>query len=359
MGTWFDHGFKGDGKAERIWEKAEAERIAIASRGRTGTVADQSKQVIKNCPALYDLTSLQREANQKFGFSAAHTLKIAQVLYENYKVLTYPRTDSRALPDDYVPVALATMKMLGSHHAGFKDLASQVVSNGWIKADKWIYNSAKVTDHFAIIPTTTEPKNLPKDEAALYYLVVQRFIAIFFPAAEYLETERISTVECQDKEINHFNSRGKVTLKAGWTVVYGAERESAEDQALNPPLPAVNPDERPTVKETQVIAEKTKPPQRYTEAGILSAMESAGRAIGDDELKEAMSGRGLGTPATRAAIIENLLHHEYLIRKKKELHPTSNTPALARKVLLIGLRPVFVPRPLPKSARIGNSFLNC
>ena len=329
-GTWFDPAYTGDGKADRIWEQSKADGIVAACQGRTSTVTDSSKQVTKNCPALYDLTTLQREANQKLGFSAAHTLKVAQTLYETYKVLTYPRTDARVLPDDYVPVAQATMTMLSVHHAPLKSFAAQVLANSWIKADKRIFNSAKVTDHFAIIPTVTEPKSLPDDEAALYNLVAQRFIDVFFPAAEYLETERISKVECP--EINHFKSRGKITVKAGWTVVYGAETESSDDPEVNPALPLVDPAERPPVKEIEAIAEKTKPPQRYTEAAILSAMESAGRIIEDEDLREAMAGRGLGTPATRASIIEGLIHNEYLTRKKKELQPTDKAFALLARL---------------------------
>lgn len=343
-GTWFDPDFKGEGKAERIWEKSKAEQIATTCPGRSSTVIDQSKQVTKNCPALYDLTTLQREANQKLGFSAAHTLKIAQALYENYKVLTYPRTDARVLPDDYVPVAQATMNMLSTHHAPMKGFAAQVLANGWIKPDKRIFNSAKVTDHFAIIPTTNAPTNLPADEAALYNLVAQRFVAVFFPAAEYLETERISRVECQDNVINHFKSRGKVTQKAGWTVVYGADAETADDQEFDAALPAVDATERPPVKETKVVAEKTKPPLRYTEASILSAMESAGRGIEDEDLKDAMAGRGLGTPATRAAILEGLIHSEYLVRKKKELHPTDKAFALLARLKTLALDSLCSPQ---------------
>jgi len=343
-GIWFDPDFKGEGKAERIWEKLKAEQIAAACLGRNSMVTDQSKNVTRNCPALYDLTTLQREANQKLGFSAAHTLKIAQALYENYKVLTYPRTDARVLPDDYVPVAQTTMNMLSTHHAPMKGFAAQVIANGWIKPDKRIFNSAKVTDHFAIIPTTNEPKNLPADEAALYNLVAQRFVAVFFPAAEYLETERISRVECQDKSINHFKSRGKVTKEAGWTVVYGADAEPADDPESNATLPAVDAAEQPPVKEAKAVGEKTKPPQRYTEASILSAMESAGRGITDEELKDAMAGRGLGTPATRAAILEGLIYADYLVRKKKELHPTEKAFALVERLKSLALESLCSPQ---------------
>lgn len=343
-GTWFDPAFSGEGKAERIWDKPKADGIVRACQGRTSVVMDSSKHVTKNCPALYDLTTLQREANQKMGFSAAHTLEVAQALYETYKVLTYPRTEARVLPDDYVPVAQATMEMLSIHDAPLKSFAAQVLASSWIKPDKRIFNSAKVTDHFAIIPTITEPKNLPKDEAALYDLVTQRFVAVFFPAAESLETERISRVECQNQEINLYKSRGKITVKAGWTVVYGAEAESTDDPERNPALPIVDPTEKPLVKGIQVVAEKTKPPQRYTEAAILSAMESAGRIIDNEDLRSAMTARGLGTPATRANIIEGLLKAEYLLRQKKELHPTDKAFALLTRLKALNLESLCSPQ---------------
>lgn len=346
VGVWFDPGFKGEGRPDRIWEQSKAERIKFACTGKTSIVSDQSKQVTKNCPALYDLTTLQREANRKLGFSAAKTLKIAQELYETYKVLTYPRTDARVLPDDYVPVAQATMMMLAGNYPKLGTHAMKVVSSSWIKPDKRIFNSAKVTDHFAIIPTIKPPEQMPADEAALYNMVAQRFIAVFFPAAEYLETERISKVESASKEIHHFKSRGKITINPGWTVVYGAdsqdddEKEREDEQAL-PPVEGV---ERPPVIDIKVCAEKTKPPVRYTEASILSAMESAGRAVDDDELREAMAARGLGTPATRASIIEGLISSEYIERKKKELHPTEKAISLLARLKSLGLESLSSPQ---------------
>ena len=328
VGTWFDPGFKGEGKPDRIWEQPKAEQIRSRCLGKTGTVTDQSKNVSRSCPALFDLTSLQREANKKFGYSAAKTLKLAQELYETHKVLTYPRTDAQVLPDDYVPVAIKTMEMLAGHCPPIQGYAKRVLDNGWITPDKRIFNSAKVTDHFAIIPTGKEPGSLPPDEAALYKMVAQRFVAIFYPAAEYLDTERITRIEA-----DHFKSRGRVVLKPGWTVVYGADAQEDDDKDKDDQtLPAVGTGEHPPAVEILVVAEKTKPPPRYTEAALLSAMEGAGKIINEDELREAMSERGLGTPATRAAIIESLLGSDYLERKKKDLHATPKGIALITRL---------------------------
>ena len=328
VGTWFDPGFKGEGKPDRIWEQPKAEQIRFRCLGKTGTVTDQSKNVSRSCPALFDLTSLQREANKKFGYSAAKTLKLAQELYETYKVLTYPRTDARVLPDDYVPVAIKTMEMLAGHCPPIQGYAKRVLDNGWITPDKRIFNSARVTDHFAIIPTGKEPGSLPPDEAALFKMVAQRFVALFYPAAEYLDTERITKIEA-----DHFKSRGRVVLKPGWTVVYGADAQEDDDKDKDDQtLPAVGAGEHPPAVEILVVAEKTKPPLRYTEAALLSAMEGAGKIINEDELREAMSERGLGTPATRAAIIESLLGSDYLERKKKDLHATPKGIALITRL---------------------------
>jgi DNA topoisomerase-3 len=313
IGTWFDPKFVGEGRPDQIWQKEKADLIATRCKGKKGTVVDQTKPVSRNCPPLYDLTTLQREANKKLGFSAAHTLKTAQELYENYKVLTYPRTDCRVLPDDYVAVAEKTMQMLATDFLPVQGYAKKVVDSHWIKPDKRIFNSAKVSDHFAIIPTITPEVNLPQDAAALYKMVAQRFVAVFFPAAEYLDTERITTVE-----IDLFKSRGRVVVDPGWTMVYGAESLDDEKEP-SPALTPVTPAEKPPVVSIDVAADKTKPPPHYTEATLLSAMEGAGKIIEDDELKEAMSERGLGTPATRASIIESLLSSDYIKRNKKDL----------------------------------------
>ncbi len=332
VGVWFDVAAKDADKPERIWEQAKAEQIRARCAGKSGAVTDQSKQVSRSCPSLYDLTSLQREANKKLGYSAAKTLKLAQDLYETHKVLTYPRTDARVLPDDYVPVAVKTMDMLATHYAPLQAFARKVLDSNWIKPDKRIFNSAKVSDHFAIIPTGKEPENLPPEEAALYEMVVQRFVAVFYPAAEYLDTERITKIEN-----NHFKSRGRVVINPGWTVVYGAESQDEDDKDDKSALPAVAAGERPPAVQVVVVPEKTKPPLHYTEGTLLTAMETAGRAISEEDLREAMSERGLGTPATRASIIEALLSYEYLERKKKELWATEKGVSLISRLKNIAL----------------------
>jgi len=340
VGTWFDPVFKGEGKADRIWDQPKAEQIRARCLGKLGTVTDQSKNVTRGCPALFDLTSLQREANKKFGYSAAKTLKLAQDLYEAYKVLTYPRTDARVLPDDYVPVAIKTMEMLAGRFPPVQGYAKKVLDNGWIKPDKRIFNTAKMSDHFAIIPTGKEPESLPPDEAALYKMVAQRFVAVFYPPAEYLDTERMTKIEA-----DHFKSRGRVVLKPGWTVVYGADaQEDDEKEKEDQTVPAVGAGERPPAVQVLVVAEKTKPPPPYTEATLLSAMEGAGKIISEEELREAMSDRGLGTPATRAAIIEGLLNSEYLERKKKDLHATPKGIALITRLKGLSLDSLCSPQ---------------
>jgi DNA topoisomerase-3 len=340
MGTWFDSGFKGEGKADRIWDQPKAEQIRARCLGKLGAVTDQSKNVTRSCPALFDLTSLQREANQKFGYSAAKTLKLAQELYEAYKVLTYPRTDARVLPDDYVPVAIKTMEMLAGHCSPIQGYAKKVLDNGWIKPDKRIFNTAKMSDHFAMIPTGKEPESLPPEEAALYKMVAQRFVAIFYPPAEYLDTERITKIEA-----DHFKSRGRVVLKPGWTIVYGADAQEDDDaEKEDQTVPAVEAGERPPAVQVLVVAEKTTPPPPYTEATLLSAMEGAGQIISEEELRKAMSERGLGTPATRAAIIEGLLNSEYLERKKKNLHATPKGIALITRLKGLSLDSLCSPQ---------------
>ncbi len=260
---------------------------------------------------LFDLTSLQREANSKFGFSAKTTLSIAQALYERHKVLTYPRTDSRALPEDYVAIVRKTMDVLGSA-TPYREFAKKIVKQGWVKPNKRVFDNAKVSDHFAIIPTLQTPNHLSEVEAKLYDLVVKRFLSIFFPAAEYLVTTRITDVEGHS-----FKTEGKVLVEPGWLAIYG--REAMQEQGS---LPKIDQGERVQTTDVQSIALATRPPARYTEATLLSAMEGAGKLIEDDDLRAAMVGKGLGTPATRSQIIEGLIDQRYMVRDGKDLRPT-------------------------------------
>ncbi len=312
-GRWFDEKFeKSDdenAKAERLWDLARAEEIRTKCEGRSGTVHEERKPTTQAPPLLYDLTTLQREANGRFGFSAKRTLQIAQALYEKHKVLTYPRTDSRYLPVDNLPVARNVL-------AGFEDPslavhARKALDNDWVKLSPRIFNNAKVSDHHAIIPTGKSPANLDEYEMRLYDLVARRFISVFFPAARFEVTRRITTVEGEK-----FRTDGKVLREAGWLEVYGKNAATEDEASLVPVTEGEAAQNEPPIELKEL---QTKPPARFNEATLLSAMEGAGKLVEDEELREAMSQRGLGTPATRAAIIEGLLAQEYIRREGREL----------------------------------------
>lgn len=333
-GRWLDHQFKKDEtdpekKAERLWSKAAAESIVAACRNKQGSVTEESKPATQMAPALFDLTSLQREANSKFGFSAKNTLGLAQALYEKHKVLTYPRTDSRHLPEDYLPTVKETFSKI-SEINNFQQFAAKILNNNWVKPNKRIFDNTKISDHFAIIPTGHLPKNLSEPEQKLYDLVTRRFMAVFFPAAEYQVTTRITEVSG-----HQFKTEGKVMTNPGWLAIYGKEAQDETDPENKGNLVAVAKDERVKTEKVFPNGLVTKPPARYSEATLLSAMEGAGKLIDDEELREAMSGKGLGTPATRAAIIEGLLYEKYLLREGRELIPTAK--AFQLMTLLRGL----------------------
>ena len=314
-GRWFDTAFKkdddGERKSERLWQQAQAEAIVAACRGKSGIASEETKPTTQLSPLLYDLTSLQREANGRFGFPARMTLSLAQALYERHKVLTYPRTDSRALPEDYLGTVKKTLEELGETR-DFAPFAKQILKQGWVKPNKRIFDNSKISDHFAIIPTLQTPRSLNEAEQKLYDLVVRRFLSVFYPAAESMQTTRITRVG-----EHQFKTEGKVLVNPGWLAVYG--RAGGEE---NENLPAIAPDEKVAVRDVAVHASQTKPPPRYTEATLLSAMEGAGKLVEDDELRAAMAAKGLGTPATRAATIEGLIREEYVHREGRELVPT-------------------------------------
>ncbi len=328
-GRWFDPKFKRTDddvhqRDSRLWSKAAADSIVAACRGKTGTVTEEAKPSSSMAPALFDLTTLQRDANGRFGFSAKNTLGLAQALYERHKVLTYPRTDSRHLPEDYLGTVKETLAMLKDSN-NYRQAASMVLKGQWVKPNKKIFDNSKISDHFAIIPTLQAPKNLSEPEQKLYDLVVKRFLAVFFPPAEFLVTTRITEV------MGHqFKTEGKVLVAPGWLQVYGKE---AQDDDAN--LVAVAAGEKPATEKVEAVGLVTKPPARYTEATLLSAMEGAGKLMDDDDLREAMAGKGLGTPATRAAIIEGLLYEKYMVREGRELIPTAK--AFQLMTLLRGL----------------------
>ncbi len=334
-GRWLDSAFKSDDsdpekKAERLWSKAAAESIVAACRGKPGIVTEESKPSTSIAPALFDLTSLQREANGRFGFSAKNTLGLAQALYEKHKVLTYPRTDSKHLPEDYLGTVKQTLESLGEIN-NYYPFAAQILNNSWVKPNKRIFDNKKISDHFAIIPTGQLPKSLSEPEQKLYDLVVRRFLAVFFPAAEYLVTTRFTEVSG-----HQFKTTGKILTNPGWLAVYGKEAVDPNAQdGESGTLVAVAPNEKVKTEKVEANGLVTKPPARYSEATLLSAMEGAGKLVDDEDLRDAMAGKGLGTPATRAAIIEGLLNEKYLLREGRELIPTAK--AFQLMTLLRGL----------------------
>ncbi len=348
-GKWFDEAFKGKNddehaRADRLWDVQRAEAIRAATEGQPGEVSEEAKPETRLSPALFDLTTLQREANSRFGFSAKTTLSLAQALYEKHKVLTYPRTDSRCLPEDYLPTVRETLTILTGEGAGkghdevllarYSPFAHQILARNWVLPNKRIFNNAKISDHFAIIPTPQAPKNLNEMEQKLYDFVVRRFLSVFFPAAEYLVTTRITRVAGHP-----FKTEGKVLVNPGWLAVYGKEGQDGDDGNLV----AVDAKEKVKTEEVTVKANATRPPPRYNEATLLSAMEGAGKMVDDEELKAAMAGRGLGTPATRAQIIENLLGEQYMHREGRELIPTAKAFSLMTLLNGLGVRELTQP----------------
>ena len=330
---WLDESFsrkKGDEdsdlRAERIWDEARALAIRERCEGQPGEITEESKPSTQLSPLLFDLTSLQRAANGRFGFSARMTLSVAQALYEKHKALTYPRTDSRALPEDYIGTVKDALEALGGGGSGKKSAehpyaayASKILKQQWVKPNKRIFNNAKVSDHFAIIPTALAPKHMNEAESKLYDLVVRRFLAVFYPAAEYQITTRVTRVAGEA-----FKSEGKVLKQAGWLEVHGKEVQEDDDATLVPIADGENAETRAI----NVVATQTRPPARFTEATLLTAMEGAGKLVEDEELREAMKERGLGTPATRAVIIEKLIAEEYVLRNQRELQPTPKASSL-------------------------------
>jgi DNA topoisomerase III len=304
-------------RVDRIWDKSRAEAIVAECRGNPlAIVTEEKKASSQIAPRLYDLTTLQREANGRYGFPAKRTLQIAQALYEKHKMITYPRTDSRALPEDYLPVVRQT---LGNLEGNLKPHAAKALDKGWVQFNRRIFNNAQVSDHFAIIPTVNEARNLDEAEAKIYDMIARRFVAAFFPAAEFDVTTRASVVA------GHlFKTEGKVLTVPGWLEVYGKSTVD-EDSPDSKALPALSAEDNGRAKavESTLHEETTKPPPRYTEATLLSAMETAGKLVEDEDLADAMKERGLGTPATRADTIDGLIYQKYLDRNQRELVPTA------------------------------------
>lgn len=340
-GRWFDEDFKksdaeeaADKKPERIWDKARAEGIRAKCSGKPGVIEETKKSTTQAAPLLFDLTTLQREANGRFGFSAKRTLQLAQRLYEHHKVLTYPRTDSRYLPEDNLPAVKAAFKSFEDKELSLH--ATHALKEGLVTKTPKVFNNAKVSDHHAIIPTGASTAGLDEVERKLFLMVAQRTVAVFYPPARFDVTTRITRVEGEP-----FKSEGKVLTDPGWLAVYGkqAQNEGAEDSAktLVPVSGTPGNLETARTESVEVHEAQTRPPARFTEATLLSAMEGAGKLVEDEELREAMSQRGLGTPATRAAIIEGLLGDGYVLRDGRDLSATSKGMALIHLLRHMGV----------------------
>ncbi len=313
-------------RIDRLWKLKEAEAVMAACAGQPiAAVTEEKKPSTQIAPRLYDLTTLQREANGRYGFPAKRTIQIAQALYERHKMITYPRTDSRALPEDYMPLVRET---LGNLRGDLQVHAQRVLDSGWVQPNKRIFNNAQVSDHFAIIPTQHEAKHLDEAEAKLFDMIARRFVATFHPVAEFDVTTRLSVVADHT-----FKTEGKVMTAAGWLAVYGrtAAVDPAESRSPIPAepdagaIPALSPEDKNKARTVNPVlhAESTRPPPRYTEATLLSAMEGAGKLVEDEDLAEAMKERGLGTPATRADTIDGLINQKYIDRAQRDLVPTT------------------------------------
>ncbi|HHT15713.1 MAG TPA: DNA topoisomerase III [Clostridiales bacterium] len=322
-GQWFDPACKEDNKKHRIPNEETAKGIAQGVRKKQATVQDiltEKKREVP--PLLYDLTSLQRDANRLLNFTAKKTLEVAQNLYERHKAITYPRTDSRYLPNDMVKVVEKTMGLLPPR---YDDLVTGVPrTGGKLAFTKRIYDDSKVSDHHAIIPTSQKAnmERMHKDENELYDLIVRRFLAAFYPAHEFEQVKVITVSENQ-----YFLTTGKTILAIGWKATDRPSKTERESLA-----PKVNVGDVSIVKSVKIKQDSTKPPSPHTDSSLLSAMENAGREVEEEELRESMKGSGLGTPATRAAIIERLIKVGYVQRRGKSLYPTDKGIKLIRIV---------------------------
>jgi DNA topoisomerase-3 len=343
-GKWVDTDWRKDeanphSRPERIWDPQLAQTIRDRCDGKTGRIEEEKKAQSQIAPQLYDLTTLQREAP----FSAKQTLSIAQALYEKHKMITYPRTDSRYLPEDYLGTVRETLADVASSDLPQSEFARAVLEG---KDDhgprlaklRRVFDTKKVSDHFAIIPTGKFAK-LSDAEQKLYDMIVKRFIAVFYPSAEYEVTKRQTLIE-HAAATDVFRTEGRVLIKPGWLAVYGRRPgvASGKDELVQ-----AKPSEIARAKEVRVESLETKPPARYTESTLLSAMEGAGKLVDDEALREAMSERGLGTPATRAAIIEGLIAQKYIARDGRDLHVTPNGMRLIELVNLMDIKGLSSP----------------
>ena len=312
------------GAKPRIATEAEANEIVAACEGSTGTITKVEKRESKDrAPLLYDLTSLQRDASSRFGFTARRTLGAAQRLYEEHKALTYPRTNSRYITSDMIPEIKPIAALVGGQKE-YAVAARYVTSHDMLPFGR-VVNNEKVTDHHAIIPTLAERHPVDKmdpDDLKIYDLVVRRFLAVFHPEAVF-ENTRVETTVADYV----FRTRGKLLVVPGWRGVYGegvsadanAGNQEDDDEGVDQQLPKLEQGEQSKVHRVALAAKETKPPRRYSDGSLLDAMETAGKLVDDEAMREAMKESGIGTPATRAAIIERLLQVGYIERDGRAL----------------------------------------
>ncbi|MBE5797257.1 MAG: DNA topoisomerase III [Clostridiales bacterium] len=344
-GVWFDAKLEPDTHIPKI---ADAKAIAAEVKGRTGTVRTAETVRKKDpTPQLYDLTSLQRDANRLLGFTADKTLKTAQSLYETRKAITYPRTDSRYLPPDMIPRVVQTMHMLPD---SYKSLVPPALPGGKLPVSKRTVDETKVTDHHAIIPTAhrVNPESFSPDERQLYDMIARRMLTAFYPWCEYDATKVITEVP-GDNRVHLFRTNGRVVLVNGWKDVAplaempkakaSGKRKKSDSEDEEIALPPLAPGDTRQVIKADVKEDKTKPPAQHNDASLLAAMEHAGREIEDEELARQMKGMGIGTPATRASIIERLIQVGYAVRKGKTLIATD------KGVQLISIMPQEIASP--------------
>ena len=329
--TWFDPAFQAaaaksdeeggddarDAKDDRIFDEARAQAIFEKCLGKPALASETRKPSREAAPPLFDLTSLQREANRRFGWSARRTLNAAQRCYEGHKILTYPRTDAKALPAEYGEGPVQEIIASLAADPRFTTACARLQRDGLMNREK-IFDDAKVTDHFAIVPTGLVVEGLQGDDARLYDLVARRFLGAFHPPALWSRVERTTVVDGE-----RFRSRSKVLQEAGWREVLG-ETEGAGAEKLSPLVQGADDaaDVAVATSEILVEADETKPPARITEARLLSLMESAGKQVEDEDAAEAMKESGIGTPATRADTIENLISKGYVMRSGRVLRPS-------------------------------------
>ncbi|MEQ8173965.1 MAG: DNA topoisomerase 3 [Syntrophomonadaceae bacterium] len=306
-GKWFK------GKKDRFNDREQAEEILkLLEPGSPALITDvKQKEVQEKPPQLFNLNDLQKEANKKYGFTAEQTLNIAQKLYENH-LITYPRTDSRHLTAAMAATLPGRLNALTGTELG--PVIAEIKTR--TSKDKRYVDDKKVSDHTAIVVTDSAPAKMSQREQQIYMLIARRMLAIFLPPARIRRTTVIIT--CQGET---FISKGRVIAEFGWKVLYGNAAVDDEENK-EPTLPVLSLNQTLNLEKAEILNKETKAPKRFTEADLLSAMENAGRRIDDEELREAMAGKGLGTPATRAAIIEKLISVGYIDRQKKILIPT-------------------------------------